>query len=336
MTERTIQLGHGGGGRLSRDLIREQVLSRFGEGPLRSLPDAALLPWKAKGLVFSTDSFVVNPLRFPGGSIGHLAVHGTVNDLAVSGARPLWLSLALILEEGLPFAVLAAVLDDVQAAARDCQVGIATGDTKVVGRGQCDGMYICTSGVGEPLSGFALSPRRIQVGDRLLVSGPLGDHGVAIMAAREGIRIGHPPQSDTASVHRLVLAVAQGHAEQVRLMRDPTRGGLAAVLNEWVEDREIGIRVQEKALPFSPGARAVAETLGLDLLQVPSEGRMLLMCAPEAAEAICKLWREMPEGRDAAIIGEATAEAGRVVIQTAVGGRRLIDIPQGELLPRIC
>ena len=335
MSDEHIQIGHGGGGRLSRALIEEEIVTRFGRGPLHGLPDAALLPRFVGCPVFTTDSFVVHPIEFPGGNIGHLAVHGTVNDLAVSGASPRWLSLALILEEGVPLVLMRRVLDAVRSAADDCGVVVATGDTKVVRRGQCDGMYLNTSGLGEAIAGFSLGPHRIQPGDSVLVSGPLGDHGMAVMAAREGISIQGGPVSDSAPVHRLVQAI-EDMAVHVRIMRDPTRGGAAAVLNEFVEGRPVGIRLREAALPFSTGALAVAEALGLDLLHVPSEGRMIAVVAPEIARDVLGAWRQMPAGREAEIIGEVTQEAGRVLLETAIGGTRLIDVPQGELLPRIC
>ncbi len=332
----TVQLAHGGGGRLSADLVREEILTRFGDGPLASLPDAALLPACEGPLVFSTDGFVVQPLEFPGGNIGDLAVHGTVNDLAVCGARPRWLSLALVLEEGLPLAVLRRVLDRVQDAAAACGVQVVTGDTKVVRRGQADGMYVTTSGLGERMPGFSLDRASLRDGDRLLVSGPLGDHGMAVLAAREHLAFDPGPVSDTGPVHRLVEAAA-ARAKDVRFMRDPTRGGLSAVANEAVEGRPVGLEIDEEALPFRPATRAVAEVLGVDLLHVACEGRVLLACAPEAAAPILSAWRALPEGRDAADVGRVAARrAGQVVLATRVGGRRLVDWPQGELLPRIC
>ena len=336
MSETTIQLGHGGGGLLSRELIQREIVSRFGEGALKGLPDGATLPVPAcRDLVFTTDSYVVQPLEFPGGTIGDLAVHGTVNDLAVCGAVPRWLSLALILEEGLPFATLGRILDAVRKAAGECGVAVVTGDTKVVGRGQCDGMYINTSGIGEKMAGFELGVDRVRPGDVVLVSGPVGDHGMAVLAAREGIRITHGVSSDTAPVHRLVQSIWD-LAPQVRFMRDPTRGGLAAVLNEVVEDQAVGILLDEAALPFSIGAKAAAEMLGIDLLQVASEGRMILIGAPEIAGPVLQAWRRFPEGRGAVQIGVVTETPGRVVLETVTGGKRLVDVPRGELLPRIC
>lgn len=330
-----IQMAHGGGGRLTRELIAQEIVTRFGKGPLAGLPDGATLPSSAGRIVFTTDSFVVQPLEFPGGNIGHLAVHGTVNDLAVCGGRPLWLSLALIIEEGLPLATLRTILDSVKSAADDCGVAIATGDTKVVAHGQCDGLYINTSGIGELLEGFDLSPDRIREGDAVLVSGPLADHGMAVMACRQNIRIENGPSSDTAPVHRLVQ-VAQEFAGAVRFMRDPTRGGAATVLNEMAEGRTIDVLLREQDIPFSVGTRAVSEMLGLDPLHVASEGRMLLVCENGVAARILAKWRSMPEGRSAAVIGSIAAGKGRVILETVSGGRRLVDIPRGELLPRIC
>jgi hydrogenase expression/formation protein HypE len=337
MSGPTIQLAHGGGGRLSRELIEREIVPRFGAGPLAGLPDGATLPMPAaRALVYTTDSFVVQPLEFPGGNIGDLAVHGTVNDLAACGGRPLWLALALILEEGLPYAVLGRVLDSVKLAADRCGVRIVTGDTKVVARGQCDGMYVNTSGIGELLEGFALSPARIQAGDAVLVSGTIGEHGLAVLAARESIRIANGPLSDSGPVHRLVLAIEE-LAPHVRFMRDPTRGGLATVLNEVVEKGAAGLLLHETALPVSPGARAVAELLGMDPLHVACEGRLMLIGAPDAAAIILERWQALPEGAGARQIGTVTADGGgRVVMETVTGGRRLVDVPRGELLPRIC
>ena len=333
--DKVIQLAHGGGGRLTRELIESEIVPRFGNGPLHGLPDGATLPSPGERLVFTTDSFVVQPLEFPGGNIGDLAVHGTVNDLAVCGGEPQWLSLALIIEEGLPFAVLGRVLDSIRAAADACGVTVATGDTKVVARGQGDGLYINTAGIGRALSEFALSPAKIREGDCVLVSGTLADHGMAVLAARQNIDFVNGPKSDTAPVHRLVSAVRDLGAS-IRFMRDPTRGGAASVLNEIVEESELGILLKERELPLAPATRAVAEMLGIDPLHVASEGRMILICASEEVPEILKRWRALPEGVGAMRLGTVSRDKGRVVLETLAGGRRLVDVPRGELLPRIC
>ncbi len=335
MTTETIQLAYGGGGRLTHELINSEILSRFGDGPLEGLPDGALLATSTNQIIFSTDSFVVQPIEFPGGNIGSLAVHGTVNDIAVSGGHPQWLSLALIIEEGLPMETLRRILDSIKCAATYCGVQIVTGDTKVVSRGQCDGIYINTAGIGEKVDGFNLTPDSISEGDCVLVNGCLGDHGLAVMAARETIHIQGGPDSDSAPVHSLVLAM-KPFADKVRFMRDPTRGGVAAVLNELVEDRNFGISLQEKDVPFSRGAKGICELLGLDPLHVASEGRLIAICAPEVADDILALWRDDPNGKDSVCMGKVTSENGRVVMETITGGKRLVDLPRGELLPRIC
>jgi hydrogenase expression/formation protein HypE len=335
MKDDTVQLGHGGGGRLSRDLVGNEIVARFGDGPLAGLPDAATLPFEADQLVFTTDSFVVQPIEFPGGNIGDLAVHGTVNDLAVCGSRPKWISVGLILEEGLPLSLLRKVLDSLKAAADTCEVVVATGDTKVVARGQCDGLYINTSGIGERLPGFELGPQRIRPGDAVIVSGPLADHGMAVLAAREGIGIQNGPISDTGPVHRLVLAIAD-LADGLHFMRDPTRGGAAAVLNEAVEDTALDVLLREDDIPLSPGGHAVAEILGLDPLHVASEGRVILFCAEDMAATVLSRWQDLEHGRGSTRMGQVVSGESRVVMETVTGGKRLVDVPQGELLPRIC
>jgi len=334
--EDRVQLAHGGGGRLTRELIEREIVPRFGDGPLRGLPDGASLPFAGERLVFTTDSFVVQPLEFPGGNIGHLAIHGTVNDLAVCGAEPLWLSLALILEEGLPFAVLRRALDAVREAAADCGVSVVTGDTKVVARGQCDGLFMTTAGVGRAWPEFAgLGPQAVREGDCVLVSGTLADHGLAVLAAREGLDFLTGPQSDTGPVHRLVAAVRDVGAS-VRFMRDPTRGGAATVLNEIVEGRPVGLRISERQLPLAPATRAAAEMLGVDPLHAASEGRLIAICAPEVASEVLARWQRLPEGRGAVCLGTVSRDGGRVILETLAGGKRLVDVPRGELLPRIC
>ena len=331
-----IQLGHGGGGRLSRNFINKEIVTRFAEqGPLVGLPDGAQLKLGTEDLIFSTDSFVVSPIEFPGGDIGKLAVHGTVNDVSVSGGKPLWLSLALILEEGLEIELLQRILDSIKEAADEIGVQIVTGDTKVVAKGQCDKLFINTAGIGRKIPNFNTGPQRIKENDAVIVSGTLGDHGMAIMAARENLTFTSELKSDTGSVHRLVEAAAE-FASQVKLMRDPTRGGIATVLGEIVEDTPYGITLKETDLPFDPNAKAIAEILGIDLMHVACEGRMMLICDPKVAKQIINKWQQFPEGIGAKQIGTVTKDKGRVVLQTQIGGKRMVDIPQGELLPRIC
>jgi len=331
----TIQLAHGGGGYLSHELVRTEILTRFGAGPLAGLPDAATLPNPGGPLVFTTDSFVVQPLFFPGGNIGELAVFGTANDIAVSGGRPLWLSLGLILEEGLPLDTLRRVLDSIQAAAARCQVEVVTGDTKVVRRGQCDGLYVNTAGLGVRLPGFSADRAPLRIGDALITSGPLGEHGAAVLAARGQIPLLNAPASDAGPVQFLVADIGAG-APAVRFMRDPTRGGAAAVLNEMIDGQPVGLLIDETRLPLTPAVAAVTELMGLDPLHLPSEGRILAVCDEAAAESILAAWRRRPEGAGACRIGTVTADAGRVILNTRTGGRRLVDQPRGELLPRIC
>jgi hydrogenase expression/formation protein HypE len=334
--ETKIQIAHGGGGRLSAELIKNEIISRFGRGSLRDLPDAATVPFKGNaGLVMSTDSFVVKPVEFPGGNIGNLCVYGTVNDISVAGGRPLWFSLGLILEEGLEISLLQKILDSLKKSADECGIKIVTGDTKVVPKGLCDKIYINTSGVGEAFEEFNLDRNKIKAGDKLIVSGNIGDHGMAVLCVREGIKIKKGPKSDLGSVLRLVMAARQ-YGEGVRFMRDPTRGGMAAVLNEIAENRKFGILLDEKDIPYSPESRAVSEMLGIDLLSSPCEGRVVMICSPQVADKIVKKWKKLPEGGGTAVIGTVNDLSGKVAIKTLGGGTRLIDLPRGELLPRIC
>jgi len=331
-----ILIAHGGGGELSSRLIEDEIVSRFGDGALKGLPDAASLQLNSNDILFSTDSFVVQPFEFPGGNIGDLAVHGTVNDISVAGGKASSLSLALILEEGLPLATLRRILDSLKNAADNCGVKVVTGDTKVVSKGQCDGIYINTAGIGEKYAGFKLDKQRIETGDVVLVSGPIGDHGMAVLTAREQLPVENGPKSDSASVHNLVKS-AHKCAEDVKFMRDPTRGGVAAVLNEIVFESAIGITLKENDIPIATATGSIAEMLGIDLLNVACEGRMLLICGSSSADNILKGWQALPEGKDAAIIGIIDAvNPGKVSIQTFTGGSRLVSVPRGELLPRIC
>ena len=337
MSDPTILLAHGSGGLLTHELIREVFLRRFANPMLAALDDAAALPALPPGrLALTTDSYVVQPLFFPGGDIGKLAVCGTVNDLAVTGATPLYLTCGFILEEGLPLETLERVVDSMAAMAREAGVQIVTGDTKVVERGAADGLFINTAGVGVIPPGMELGPARLRPGDVLLVNGPVGDHGTAVMLAREGWNFRTDLQSDCAPLNGLIAALLDATPGAVRCMRDATRGGLATVLCEWAESG-VGIEIEETAVPVRDPVRAVSEFLGLDPLYSANEGTLTLAVAPEAAEIALAALRAHPLGREAAIIGRVTAEhAGRVVLRTPYGARRILHILTGAQLPRIC
>ena len=321
-----ILLGHGGGGELTRQLIAEHILPRFANPALDPLTDGALLPNPGGRLCVTTDASVVQPLFFPGGDIGRLAVCGTVNDLAVMGARPLGLTLSLIIEEGFAFSELDRVLDSIAAAAREAGVPIVTGDTKVVGRGRGDGLILSTSGVGVVADGVELSPRRVQPGDVVLVSGRLAEHGLAIMAVREGLAFRSPLVSDVAPLGQLCQALL-ALGPDLRFLRDPTRGGVAGVVAD----------LDERSLPLLPAARHAAELLGLDPLVVANEGKVVIVCAAAVAERALAILRQDPLGQDAAIIGAVVAAARPLAeLATTGGGRRIIRRPHGDELPRIC
>ena len=336
-----IVMGHGGGGALSRDLIEHVFLPAFGNPVLERLGDSSVLdvPGLLAGggrLAFSTDSYVVRPLVFPGGSIGDLAVHGTVNDLAMSGAQPLYLSAGFILEEGLPITELVGIVNRMAAAARAAGVDIVTGDTKVVERGHGDGVYINTAGIGVVPPGIDLGPHQIRPGDALLVSGTLGDHGMAIMSVREGLEFEAAIASDTAPLHGLVARMLAACPE-IRLLRDPTRGGVATSLNEIADLAKLGLEIDEQAIPVTPVVANACEILGLDPLQVANEGKLLAVVPAEAAEAVLAAMRAHAYGREATILGRVVADHPRlVVVRTAIGGTRVVPMPIGEQLPRIC
>jgi hydrogenase expression/formation protein HypE len=331
-----VLMGHGGGGKLSAQLVERMIVPAFRNPALEALDDQALVPFAGGQLAMTTDSYVVTPLFFPGGDIGELAVNGTVNDLAVGGARPLYLSLGLILEEGLPLAELARVLESIRRAADVAGVQVVTGDTKVVNRGKCDKVFINTSGVGQPLPGVRMGSARVAPGDQLLVSGTLGDHGVAILSTREGLSFDGELRSDTAPLYSLVSTMLEAFPD-IHAMRDPTRGGLAASLVEIASRRRLGMVVDEAALPMNEAVRGACEMLGLDPIQVANEGKLVAFVPKEGAESVLAAMRAHPLGRNAARIGEVVeAQTGRVVMQTLVGGKRIVDLPFGEALPRIC
>jgi hydrogenase expression/formation protein HypE len=333
----TIVMGHGGGGKLGNELVEHLFLPAFRNPALENLGDAAVLELGGARLALSTDSFVVRPLFFPGGSIGELAVNGTVNDLAVSGAEPKFLSAGFILEEGFPLAQLAAIVASMARAAATAGVRIVTGDTKVVERGHGDGCYINTAGIGVLRAGIQVGPDRARPGDAVLVSGTIGDHGMAILSVREGLEFESQIRSDCAALNGLIAEVLVAAGAAVHAMRDPTRGGLASTLNEIAQASDVGIVISEASLPVRQEVQSACELLGLDPVYVANEGKAVFFVAPEAADAVLAILRAHPLGRDAARIGQATAEhKGMLVARTAMGANRVIPTQIGEQLPRIC
>lgn len=333
----SVLLAHGGGGRLTQMLIERMFLPSFANPTLESLHDGAVLEINGARLAFSTDSFVISPLFFPGGDIGSLAVHGTVNDLAMCGAQPLGLSAGFILEEGLPMEDLWRVVRSVQRAAQEVGVPIVTGDTKVLDRGKGDGVFINTSGVGLIPAGVNISPRRARPGDLVLINGAIALHGIAIMSVREGLEFETALESDSAPLHGLVAGLLEAAGEQVHVLRDPTRGGLASALNEIAAQARVGVRLDESKLPLHEEVRGACEILGLDPLYVANEGKCLAIVAREAAGAVLEAMRAHPLGREAALIGEVVEDhPGKVFLRSRIGGQRVVDMISGEQLPRIC
>lgn len=331
-----ILMGHGSGGKLSARLLEQTILPGLSTPWLEALDDQALVPVGRERVAFTTDSFVVTPLSFPGGDIGELAVNGTVNDLAMGGARPLFLSLAFILEEGLRIEELRRVLASVKRAAARAGVAIVTGDTKVVGRGSADKLFINTAGIGLPRPGVELGSRRVRPGDAILLSGSIGEHGMAILSTREGLDFAGDLASDTAPLHDLTAAMLDAFPD-VHAMRDPTRGGLAATLVEIATRQGIGIEVDEASIPVKDAVRGACEILGIDPLVVANEGKLVAFVPEEGAARVLEAMRRHPLGRDAARIGTVTeAHARTVVLKTPIGGRRVLDLPFAEALPRIC
>jgi hydrogenase expression/formation protein HypE len=336
-----IQLAHGGGGQLTSELVCDVILPALGAGGSQApegLTDAAVLDAPRGRLAFTTDSYVVQPLEFPGGDIGKLAVCGTVNDLAVGGARPIALSLGLVIQEGLEIALLRRVLESAGRAAAEAGVAIATGDTKVVERAALDGLVMNTAGVGVVSEEARLGFERIWAGDRVLLSGPLGEHGLAVMCRRKGLSLTTELRSDCAAVHELTAALIDRFREAVRFLRDPTRGGLAATLVEAAEGAGRDIEIVEAAIPTNRAAKSAAEILGLDLLSVANEGKLVAFVADDAAEDARALLAENPLAGRAAVIGTVGETAGVPCVEmgTEIGGRRIVQMPYGEELPRIC
>jgi hydrogenase expression/formation protein HypE len=332
-----ITMAHGAGGKASQTLIEGLFVPALGSDSLRALDDSGMVEIEGLGLAVTTDSFVVKPIRFPGGSIGELAVNGTVNDLAVAGARPLALTLSLVLEEGLPADDLRAEIEAIARAADAAGVEIVAGDTKVVERGHCDSMYVTTTGFGRFDERAALSPSSLQPGDRILVSGSIGEHGTAVMLARGEFELGAPVESDTRSLWPAVDALLAAAGPSLRAMRDATRGGVATVLNELARASGVALVVTEAAVPVRPPVTGACEILGIDPMYVANEGVLVAAVAPEAAADALAALQSAPGCERAAAIGEVKTEPpGMVLVETAFGGRRVMDLLVGDPLPRIC
>jgi hydrogenase expression/formation protein HypE len=332
-----ITMAHGAGGKASQTLIEGLLVPAFDSASLASMNDAGAVSVDGVGLAMTTDSFVVKPIRFPGGSIGELAVNGTVNDLAVAGARPVALTLSLILEEGLPSEDLRSEVEAIALAAERAEVEIVAGDTKVVERGACDSMYVCTTGVGEVDSRAELSPGALRPGDRILVSGSIGEHGTAIMLSRGEFELTSDITSDTHSLWPAVDALLDAAGPSLRCMRDATRGGVASVLNELARSSQVAISVREGEVPVQPAVMGAAEMLGIDPMYVANEGKFVAFVAPETADRALDALRAVPGCEQAAEIGEVRTEPpGMVLVETAFGGRRVMDQLVGDPLPRIC
>jgi len=331
----SILLAHGSGGKLSHELVEKKFLPFLANPALNKLDDSAI--FEASGrLAFTTDGYVVNPIFFPGGDIGKLAICGTVNDLAMNGARPLYLSLAAIIEEGFLLSELEQIVQSIKKASEEAEVSIIAGDTKVVNRGQADKLFITTSGVGIIPPGVDISGANARAGDKVLLSGTIGDHGIAVMSQREGLRFSMALESDCAPLNKLVSQMLEV-SSRIHCLRDPTRGGLATTLNELARQSKAGIVVEEAQIPVKEEVKAACELLGLDPIYVANEGKLVAVVDPADADKILARMRKNSYGRDAAIIGEVTKEhLGKVVMKTKLGPSRIIDMLSGELLPRIC
>jgi hydrogenase expression/formation protein HypE len=332
----TILLDHGSGGKASHHLIKDLVLPAFDNPVLNRLDDGAVVTVGEQRLAFSTDSYVVDPIFFPGGCIGDLAVNGTVNDIAMCGAKPLFLSAGLIIEEGFSMQELGEIIKNMAVAAKNADVTLVTGDTKVVPKGAADKIFINTSGIGQPLTNADISGSNAQPGDKIILSGSIADHGVTILMQREGLRFEAAIQSDTAPLNSMVeqmLVVS----DEVHVLRDPTRGGVGTTLNEIALQSHIGIKIYEDQIPVKAAVAGLCELLGLDPLYVANEGKLLACVSARHAESVLAVVRESPFGQEACIIGEVAADfPGQVFMQTRIGGRRIVDMLTGEQLPRIC
>ncbi|MBS0298674.1 MAG: hydrogenase expression/formation protein HypE [Proteobacteria bacterium] len=331
-----VEMAHGSGGRAMAQLIQQLFVTAFDNEFLRQMNDQACFPSFNGRMVMSTDSHVVTPLFFPGGDIGSLAVHGTINDIAMAGAKPCYLAAGFILEEGFPLSDLKRIVDSMAQAARTAQVPIITGDTKVVEKGSGDGVFITTTGVGMVPEGIHISAENARPGDKILVSGTLGDHGVAVMAQRENLSFETSIESDTAALHGLVAQMIAA-TPNIRVLRDPTRGGIAATLNEIAQQSSVGMMIHESNLPIREQVQAACEFLGLDPLYIANEGKLIAICPAQDTENLLRAMRAHPLGENAAIIGEIIEDSHRFVqMQTCFGGNRVVDWLSGEQLPRIC
>ena len=337
MDQKRILLDHGAGGRATHELVADLFVKHLGGQDEAGLEDSALLEINGSRVAFSTDTFVVTPIFFPGGDIGELAVNGTVNDLAMRGAVPLFLSAGFIMEEGLPWDDLERVVASMARAAERAGVRVVTGDTKVVPRGAADGLFINTSGIGSIREEAVISATMARPGDRVLISGTMADHGMAVMCQREGLRLDTEIQSDTACLSHLVARMIDAAGPAVHVLRDPTRGGVGTTLNEIAASSNVGIELDEARLPVNESVRGACDILGLDPLYVANEGKLLALVAPEAAPEILEVMRRHPLGAQAEVIGTVCPDhPGRVVLNTTMGGRRIVDMLTGEQLPRIC
>ncbi len=331
-----VTLAHGGGGRMTHRLISKMIAPLFDNEYLRQLHDGAILNLGGRVAV-STDSFVVSPVFFPGGNIGDLAVNGTVNDLAMCGARPRFITLSLIIEEGFLLKDLWEILTTVKVRADEAGVKVVSGDVKVVEKGKGDGIFINTTGIGEVLEGVDVSPSNVKVGDKVILSGPIGEHGIAIMSVREGLEFETPLKSDTMNLWPLVEAILKVGGPAIHMLRDATRGGVATVLNEVARSAGVGIVIEEERIPVREEVRGACEILGLDPLYVANEGRFLSFVSPDVADDVLNALKKVPGGEEAEVIGEVVEEhPGTVVMRTWMGGTRVVDMLSGEQLPRIC
>jgi len=336
MAEDKIVLDHGSGGRISHDMVSKMILPAFHNDILAKLDDGAVVDLNGLRLAFSTDSYVVDPVFFPGGNIGDLAVNGTVNDVSMCGADPLYISAGLILEEGVSSKDLKTILETMKRAADRAGVKIVTGDTKVVPKGKADKIFINTSGIGQVFPGVNVSGDRAAPGDKIIISGTMADHGITILSAREGLAFESDIKTDSAPLNTMVKSILNS-GTAVHVLRDPTRGGVGTTLNEIAEQSRIGIRINEDALPVRNSVQGICELLGFDPLYLANEGKLIVFVSEKDADHVLEIIKQDPYGKDAAVIGEAIAEhPGRVVMNTRIGGERIVDMLTGEQLPRIC